>query len=315
MINIAAFIDITNGQLSSKSQQLLLVIQAFKRVNSDVNKVNLFSFERLISVTIPEIENSSLTVFDGLSEAGLFTSDQIKSINNQLILVGTNCILGFKNSITDQIFPSLSLQLGIPLISQVIKLDLSESNILVKQSIFSGKALSTLNLPYSSILSFNSGFDFGQYNGNMIAIQPETIDIHSNPAYSILELKKNESGLNLSDANYVVGAGRGLKDPSNWNIIEELANKLGAATACSKPVSDINWRPHSEHVGQTGIKIAPKMYIACGISGAIQHLAGVNSSKTIVVINNDPEAPFFKYADYGIVGDVFDIVPELLKNL
>ena len=94
-----------------------------------------------------------------------------------------------------------------------------------------------------------------------------------------------------------------------------ISKKIGAATACSKPVSDINWRPHSEHVGQTGIKIAPKLYIACGISGAIQHLAGINGSKTIVVINNDPEAPFFKYADYGIVGDVFDIVPEIVKNL
>jgi electron transfer flavoprotein alpha subunit len=113
----------------------------------------------------------------------------------------------------------------------------------------------------------------------------------------------------------VVGAGRGLKDPSNWEMIEQLASKIGAATACSKPVSDINWRPHSEHVGQTGIKIAPQLYIACGISGAIQHLAGVNGSKSIIVINNDPEAPFFKYADYGIVGDVFDVVPEILKNL
>ena len=130
-----------------------------------------------------------------------------------------------------------------------------------------------------------------------------------------MSVSKSSQGLNLSDANLVVGAGRGLKDPGNWNMIESLATKIGAATACSKPVSDINWRPHSEHVGQTGIKIAPKVYIACGISGAIQHLAGVNGSKTIIVINNDPEAPFFKYADYGIVGDVFDVVPEIVKNL
>ena len=136
------------------------------------------------------------------------------------------------------------------------------------------------------------------------------------PAFSVdHQMKKSTSGISLVDANFVVGAGRGLKDPTNWLIIEQLAGKIGAATACSKPVSDINWRPHSEHVGQTGIKIAPKLYIACGISGAIQHLAGVNGSKTIIVINNDPEAPFFKYADYGIVGDVFDIVPELVKNL
>jgi electron transfer flavoprotein alpha subunit len=134
-------------------------------------------------------------------------------------------------------------------------------------------------------------------------------------AYQVIDIHKASAGINLADATYVVGAGRGLKGPENWGIIEELATKIGAATACSKPVSDVDWRPHSEHVGQTGIKIAPKLYIACGISGAIQHLAGVNGSKTIVVINNDPEAPFFNYADYGIVGDVFEVVPALIKNL
>ena len=106
-----------------------------------------------------------------------------------------------------------------------------------------------------------------------------------------------------------------MKDPGNWTIVEDLAKALGAATACSKPVSDLNWRPHHEHVGQTGVKISPNLYIACGISGAIQHLAGVNGSRIVVVINNDPEAPFFKHADYGIVGDVNDILPRLTKKL
>ena len=122
-----------------------------------------------------------------------------------------------------------------------------------------------------------------------------------------------QSEIQLSEAEIVVGAGRGLKDPQNWGIIENLAGMIKAATACSKPVSDLNWRPHHEHVGQTGIKISPKLYIACGISGAIQHLAGVNGSGTIVVINNDPEAPFIKHADYVILGDLFTIVPELTK--
>tara|TARA_B100001175_G_scaffold24122_1_gene17924 strand:- start:27 stop:506 length:480 start_codon:yes stop_codon:yes gene_type:complete len=125
----------------------------------------------------------------------------------------------------------------------------------------------------------------------------------------------NKGKISLSEAEVVVSAGRGLKGPENWSMIEELAGCLGAATACSKPVSDIGWRPHSEHVGQTGKAIAPNLYIAIGISGAIQHLAGVNSSKIMVAINTDPEAPFFKAADYGIVGDAFSVVPKLIDEL
>lgn len=125
------------------------------------------------------------------------------------------------------------------------------------------------------------------------------------------EIVKAAEGISLTEAEIVVSAGRGMKGPENWGIIEEMAGLLGAATACSKPTSDMDWRPHHEHVGQTGIQIAPNLYIAIGISGAIQHLAGVSSSKTIVVINKDPEAPFFKIADYGIVGDLFDVVPKL----
>lgn len=150
--------------------------------------------------------------------------------------------------------------------------------------------------------------------------QIETKEIKIEPITStqtstsiIIEESLIQSEIQLSEAEIVVGAGRGLKDPQNWGIIENLAGMIKAATACSKPVSDLNWRPHHEHVGQTGIKISPKLYIACGISGAIQHLAGVNGSGTIVVINNDPEAPFIKHADYVILGDLFTIVPELTK--
>ena len=131
----------------------------------------------------------------------------------------------------------------------------------------------------------------------------------------IKEIVRASDKVSLPDAELVVSAGRGMKGPENWGMIEELAQLLGAATACSKPVSDAHWRPHHEHVGQTGVAIAPNLYIAVGISGAIQHLAGVNRSKTIVVINKDPEAPFFKAADYGIVGDAFEVIPKLTAAL
>jgi electron transfer flavoprotein alpha subunit len=133
----------------------------------------------------------------------------------------------------------------------------------------------------------------------------------SKSGVTVTEVQKQTGDILLPEADLVVSAGRGMKAPENWGMVEELAKVLGAATACSKPVSDMDWRPHHEHVGQTGIKVSPNLYIALGISGAIQHLAGVNSSKVIVVINKDPEAPFFKSADYGIVGDVFEVVPKL----
>ena len=146
----------------------------------------------------------------------------------------------------------------------------------------------------------------------MLSLNSDEQDIKS---YEILETNNIEGDILLTEANVVVSAGRGLKGPENWNMVEDLAKTLKAATACSKPVSDAGWRPHHEHVGQTGIKISPNIYFAIGISGAIQHLAGVNSSKKIIVINNDPEAPFFKSADYGIVGDAFEVVPKIIEAL
>jgi electron transfer flavoprotein alpha subunit len=144
----------------------------------------------------------------------------------------------------------------------------------------------------------------------------ETLEIKGiSTNQKILDIEKESGTVTIADAEIVVSGGRGLKGPENWEMIESLAETLGAATACSKPVSDMGWRPHSEHVGQTGKPVSSNLYIAIGISGAIQHLAGINSSKVKVVINNDPEAPFFKAADYGVVGDAFEIVPSLIKKL
>ncbi|HKL40482.1 MAG TPA: electron transfer flavoprotein subunit alpha/FixB family protein, partial [Cryomorphaceae bacterium] len=176
-----------------------------------------------------------------------------------------------------------------------------------------------------------SGKAFAKYRINtevkILSLLPNSLQVSETDATAVVEefnpslpegkLKVKEmralggEGIPLPEAELVVSAGRGLKGPENWAIVEELAKTLGAATACSRPVSDMDWRPHHEHVGQTGIAIRPNLYIAAGISGAIQHLAGVNGSKTIVVINTDPEAPFFKAADYGVVGDAFEVLPRL----
>ena len=152
---------------------------------------------------------------------------------------------------------------------------------------------------------------------NIKPARPLTHDLFKNMSDTLgihlKEVRKAGGGVPLPEAELVVSAGRGMKGPENWGLVEELAKELGAATACSRPVADMHWRPHHEHVGQTGVAIRPNLYIAIGISGAIQHLAGVNQSKVICVINNDPEAPFFKAADYGIVGDAFQILPKLIE--
>jgi electron transfer flavoprotein alpha subunit len=185
----------------------------------------------------------------------------------------------------------------------------------VKRRSFSGKAFMIAQAEWSNVIVTVSQNSFG-VKENPVAGSEEVKEVSvANEGITVVNQEKASGKLDLKEAEVVVSAGRGMKGPENWGMIEELANVLGAATACSKPVSDIGWRPHTEHVGQTGKAIAPNLYIAVGISGAIQHLAGVNSSKTIVVINNDAEAPFFKSADYGVVGDAFEVIPALTQKI
>ncbi|MEL7020420.1 MAG: electron transfer flavoprotein subunit alpha/FixB family protein [Bacteroidota bacterium] len=181
----------------------------------------------------------------------------------------------------------------------------------VTKSVFSGKAIATYEIKSDKkVISLMGNSIPVEDNGNEAAVETLSVSVPASKV-TVKEVKRSEGIVPLPEAELVVSAGRGMKGPDNWDIIEELAKELGATTACSRPVADTGWRPHHEHVGQTGVAIRPNLYIAAGISGAIQHLAGVNNSKTIVVINKDPEAPFFKAADYGVVGDLFDIVPRL----
>ena len=207
------------------------------------------------------------------------------------------------------IAPMLSVRMKAGLVSGAISLPDESGAIAV--NVFSGKAVGKVKVNSSAkIISLLPNSLPPEELGSTCGVEEISSNV-GDARIKVLSTKKPEGEIPLPEAELVVSAGRGLKGPENWGMIEELANNLGAATACSRPVADIGWRPHHEHVGQTGVAIRPNLYIAVGISGAIQHLAGVNGSKVIVVVNTDPEAPFFKAADYGIVGDAFEVVPLL----
>ncbi len=210
----------------------------------------------------------------------------------------------------------LSARFGAGLVSAAMSLpQVNGGSIVVKKGVFSGKAFANYEISSAKKIITIAGNTFRPTVVGSDA-NVETLNIEAKAGrVRVKELSTVQGQVPLPEADLVVSAGRGMKGPENWGMIEELAEVLGAATACSRPVADIHWRPHHEHVGQTGVAIRPTLYIAAGISGAIQHLAGVNQSKVIVVINNDPEAPFFKAADYGVVGDLFQVVPRLTEAL
>lgn len=183
----------------------------------------------------------------------------------------------------------------------------------VQKLVYSGKAIATYEITSETkVLSLMGNSMQPQAEGSEVPVEQMSAEVPDS-RLTVESVNRVEGKVPLPEAELVVSAGRGMKEPGNWGIIEELAEELGATTACSRPVADVGWRPHHEHVGQTGVAIRPNLYIAAGISGAIQHLAGVNQSKVIVVINKDPEAPFFKAADYGVVGDLFEVVPRLTE--
>lgn len=259
------------------------------------------------------------------SSLAQYGADEISTLNlastgagiaSQLaaMVAGAKGVVVAGTAVGKTLAPSLAAMVDGALSTNTTSTPSALEPVVVERGAFSSKGIETLAL--------SGGLPIVSFVPNAIGIVEKAgsgtvtnADASGKDLLTVGEVSVASGKVALPEAEVVVSAGRGLKGPENWGMIEELADVLGAATACSKPVSDIGWRPHSEHVGQTGIQVNPNLYIAIGISGAIQHLAGVSASKTIVAINTDPEAPFFKAADYGIVGDAFDVVPRLIEEL
>lgn len=274
----------------------------------DVSDLSKYGVDKVLKVT-----NDKLAGFTAKAYADVIKQAAQKE-NVKLVLL---------SSTTDSLYlaPLVAVSLVAGFASNVVGLPISTSPFQVKRNAFSNKAFNITEISTDvKVLSLAKN-SYGVYESKDV-INHVFTEEDFNPTIGdndfgvkVTAVEKSSGKVTIADADIVVSAGRGLKGPENWGMIEELASVLGAATACSKPVSDLGWRPHNEHVGQTGKPVAANLYIAIGISGAIQHIAGINSSKVKVVINADPEAPFFKVADYGVVGDAFVIVPQLIEKL
>lgn len=269
---------------------------------SDTDSLKKYGADKIITIDNSDFEKfSSKKYSHALAEV-------IKSENSSVVILSSSADSKFLGAhlsgITDSSY-----------VSNVVGIPESISPFVVKRTCFTNKAFSSTEMIDGLRIISVSSNSFGMiesFNDSTVeSFSPEKVDSNQRT----IKIEKETGSITIADADIVVSAGRGLKGPENWEMIESLADTLGAATACSKPVSDMGWRPHSEHVGQTGKPVSSNLYIAIGISGAIQHLAGINSSKVKVVINSDPEAPFFKAADYGVVGDAFEVIPELIQKL
>ncbi|WP_374552419.1 electron transfer flavoprotein subunit alpha/FixB family protein [Flavobacterium sp.] len=272
--------------------------------NNNVSDLSKYGVDKVLKVN-----NEKLSNFSAKAYADLISKAAQKE-NSKIVLL---------SSTTDSLYiaPLVAIGLNAGFASNVIGLPVNMSPFQVKRSAFSNKAFNITEIETETKVLALSKNSFG-----IIENQSSMSEENFEPALSdsdfnikVESVEKGSGKVTIADADVVVSGGRGLKGPENWGMLEELASVLGAATACSKPVSDLGWRPHSEHVGQTGKPVATNLYVAVGISGAIQHIAGINSSKVKLVINSDPEAPFFKVADYGVVGDAFEIVPKLTQKL
>ena len=271
---------------------------------SDVSELSNYGVNKVLKVT-----NSKLDNFNAKAYADVVKQAAQKEGAKVIVLSST----------TDSLYlaPLVAVGLEAGFASNVVELPVSTSPFQVKRTAFSNKAFNITEISTDvKVISIGKN-SFGLVESSSSLTEEDFTPTLNDADFNVKveSVEKSTGKVTIADADVVVSGGRGLKGPENWGILEELATVLGAATACSKPVSDLGWRPHSEHVGQTGKPVATNLYIAVGISGAIQHIAGINSSKVKVVINSDAEAPFFKVADYGIIGDAFDILPKLTQKL
>jgi len=286
------------------AESLGTTVTAITINTNDVSELSNYGVDKVLKVNNPKLAEFTAKAY----------ADVIKQAAQK-----ENASVVILSSTTDSLYlaPLVSISLEAGFASNVVGLPQNLTPFQVKRNGFSNKAFVTTEISTPvKILSISKN-SFGVFE-NKSSLTEETFNpsIDDNDfGVKVVSVEKASGKVTIADADIVVSAGRGLKGPENWGMIEELAGVLGAATACSKPVSDLGWRPHGEHVGQTGKPVAANLYIAIGVSGAIQHIAGINSSKVKVVINTDAEAPFFKVADYGIVGDAFEIVPKLIEKL
>ncbi|HQF48090.1 MAG TPA: electron transfer flavoprotein subunit alpha/FixB family protein [Flavobacterium alvei] len=270
----------------------------------DVSELSKYGVDKVLKIT-----NEKLSIFSAKAYADVIKQAAQKEGTKLVILSST----------TDSIYlaPLVAVSLEAGLASNVVELPINTSPFQVKRNAFSNKAFNITEISSEVKIIGLAKNSYGIFeNTSNLSVEDFNPTIgEADFGIKVEKIEKVSGKVSIADADIVVSGGRGLKGPEHWGMIEELAQVLGAATACSKPVSDLDWRPHSEHVGQTGKPVAANLYIAVGISGAIQHIAGINSSKVKVVINTDPEAPFFKVADYGVIGDAFEVVPQLIEKL
>ena len=284
------------------AEQLSTTVSVVTINVADASELYTYGAEKVISIS-----NDDLKIFNAKKYAAVL--EQVATKENSSVIVIDSSI--------DVLYmaPILAVSLDAGYASNVVELPSSTNPFTVKRKAFSNKGFSNTVISSDKKIIGVAKNSYGVHE-NPVSGTTETFDVSVvDSGVSSENIEKATGQVTIADAEVVVSAGRGLKGPENWGMIEELASVLNAATACSKPVSDLGWRPHGEHVGQTGKPVASNLYIAIGISGAIQHLAGINASKVKVVINTDPEAPFFKAADYGVVGDAFEVVPALIEKL